>query len=125
MKKNDPFAPFGTLKPAINPYRKENPTPDRGQRKLTQTQLIKIKNIAGKCEYCGRDPHEVHHINGDKSDDSYSNLIVLSADCHKDAEGKNIKGKFISKKELREIVRNRDPDKALRIKEVLSKKPTR
>jgi hypothetical protein len=98
------------------------PPPKKNERKLTQTQKIKIKSIAGKCEHCHRDPHEVHHINGDKSDDSYSNLIVLCGGCHKDAEGKSITGKFISKTELREIVRNRNPTKAMRIKEVLIKK---
>jgi hypothetical protein len=100
------------------------PPTKKNERKLTQTQKLKIKNIAGRCEHCHKDPHEVHHINGDKSDDSYSNLIVLCGGCHKDAEGKSITGKFISKQELHEELRNRDPNKATRIREILKKKPT-
>jgi hypothetical protein len=92
------------------------------KRTLTEPQKLKIKNFIGKCEYCDNDPYEIHHINGNKGDNSYSNLIVLCSICHSDAGGKGIKGKYIPKDELRIIVRNRDKNTAKRIKEILYKK---
>jgi len=99
------------------------PKPKENKRKLTQTQILKIKNAAGKCENCpSPDPHDVHHINGDRSDDSYNNLIVLCGSCHKNAEGKSIKGTVITKERLIKIVRERPNYKKVKIKEALTKK---
>lgn len=36
------------------------------------------------CEVCGSDgPVDVHHANGDRSDDSLDNLIPLCRSCHR------------------------------------------
>jgi predicted HNH restriction endonuclease len=72
---------------------------------------------------CPNDPYEVHHIKWieDRGTDTYSNLIVLCANCHKDAHGKNPKGKTIKKDTLKNIVKKRSKSKADEIKAILKK----
>jgi HNH endonuclease len=102
-----------------------------GERTLTQSQIMKIKLAAGKCEIpsCPKGPYQVHHINGDRSDDSYSNLIVLCSNHHTEAEGKHVMGSTdrvadTSKTRLRRIVRDRRQYVITAIKSALSKKTT-
>jgi hypothetical protein len=94
------------------------------KRVLSPSQKNNIRLVFEEGEYrgCHRAPHEVHHINEDKTDDSYKNLIVLCGACHDDAHGKNPKKQKIPREKLYGIVKRRASNKEKRIKEILSKK---
>ena len=106
----------------------DSPEPKKRERRLTSSQIRDIKlAVGGTCETkgCPRSAHDVHHINWDKTDDSYKNLIVLCGACHDDAHGKNLERITTPKQILSGIVRRRAEHKEKRIKEILSKKPVR
>lgn len=53
------------------------------------TSVLNIKNLERKCENCGNSlwmgsliPLQVHHINGNHSDNRLENLQVLCPNCH-------------------------------------------
>jgi 5-methylcytosine-specific restriction endonuclease McrA len=99
-------------------------TPEK--RGLSSSQKNNIRLVFEECEYrgCHRAPHEVHHINEDKTDNSYKNLIVLCGACHDDAHGKNPKKQKTPREKLYGIVKRRAGNKEKRIKEILAKKKT-
>jgi hypothetical protein len=106
----------------------DDPVTKKKERGLTSTQKRNIKiAVHDECETrgCHRSAHDVHHINGDKTDNSYRNLIVLCGACHDDAHGKNLKRELTPVALLRGIVSRRAEEKAKRIREILSKKPER
>jgi len=57
---------------------------------------VNIKNLAGwKCENCGQKHNDekgccltVHHIDMDKSNNDYSNLVALCQKCHLSIQSK-------------------------------------
>ena len=73
--------------PTINTYRK-----------------IALLSYPNKCSSCGYDTYinvlEVHHIDGDRSNNNINNLIILCPTCHKEVE----RG-FIYINEKREIIK--------------------
>lgn len=105
-----------------DPYYRQ--PPKKPKCGLTQTQILKIKSIVVKCEIpgCNSPPYEVHHIRfcNEGGDNRYGNLIVLCANHHSDAHGKNPHGNSISKGYLYEIVKRRSSTKANQIKAVLA-----
>jgi 5-methylcytosine-specific restriction endonuclease McrA len=108
-------------------YIKQEPEKSKKSEKrgLSSSQKNNIRLVFEECEYrgCHRAPHEVHHINEDKTDNSYKNLIVLCGACHDDAHGKNPKKQKIPREKLSGVVKRRATNKEKRIKEILNKKP--
>ena len=102
-------------------------------------RLIKEGIKEHKCECCQQTewngkpiPLELHHINGDRTDNRLENLQVLCPNCHAQTEsyrGKNQvryeKKEFISDIELKKLVKKekeqRKIEKAQKIKEVKEK----
>ena len=61
---------------SINPERKA----------FSRRERNMIMNIKGKeCVECGKKTYlEIHHIDGDRTNDAISNLEIRCGDCHKD-----------------------------------------
>lgn len=82
---------------------KNNPRWNNGISEYPNHILLKkrrieiLKKNKGKCEICSKPANLVHHIDGDKSNHSISNLIALCRNCHEplhcDSEGKSVKGR--------------------------------
>jgi hypothetical protein len=50
----------------------------------TQYRTALVSALGGKCEECGtKESLEIHHIDRDRSNNSYENLELLCFDCHK------------------------------------------
>jgi len=69
---------------------------------LKKRRIEALKKTKGKCEICGRPANLVHHIDGDKSNHSISNLIPLCNQCHwplhsKEYGDRNKTSKYIRK----------------------------
>jgi hypothetical protein len=56
------------------------------RRVFTQRERAMILSIKGKeCAKCGKRTYlQIHHIDGDRTNDSLSNLEIVCGDCHKD-----------------------------------------
>lgn len=51
--------------------------------KLMQSnKLVKLKETQGKCEVCGLQADQIHHIDGTFYNHSLGNLIILCNKCH-------------------------------------------
>lgn len=50
---------------------------------LTKHIYQEIRSKNDKCEICGEDATQVHHMNFDRDDHSYSNLKILCIKCHR------------------------------------------
>ena len=46
--------------------------------------LLRQKNLCGKCKtpFSKMVPHEIHHLNHNKTDNNSHNLLALCANCH-------------------------------------------
>ena len=71
----DLITPFPIIKTA---------KPER--RTFTKRERSIIMSIKGKeCSLCGKKTYlEIHHIDGERTNDSLSNLQIVCGDCHKD-----------------------------------------
>jgi RNA-directed DNA polymerase len=74
-------------------------------RPLRVTKLLKRQH--GRCEQCGlrfttEDVLEVHHRNGDRKENHYTNLVLLHAHCHDRLHGKGINDNDLRAEELDE-----------------------
>ena len=49
---------------------------------LKKTRLIKLEKANYKCEHCGNDCNEVHHLDGGKDNHRIDNLIAACHKCH-------------------------------------------
>ena len=59
------------------------------QYQLRHAKLIIMENANNKCEICGGEAKEVHHIDGTKNNHELNNLVALCFSCH----GKAHRGK--------------------------------
>lgn len=50
---------------------------------LTKYTFQEIRGKNDKCEFCGNDAEQVHHMNFDRNDHSFSNLKILCTRCHR------------------------------------------
>lgn len=74
-------------------------------RPLRVTKLIKRQQ--GRCEYCGLrltavDVIEMHHRNGNRKENRYTNLVLLHAHCHDRLHGEGINDNDLRAEELDE-----------------------
>jgi hypothetical protein len=50
-------------------------------------QQLKLTVTKVSCGFCGKHPHmhslEIHHMNGDHSDNDLNNLVYLCTECHR------------------------------------------
>lgn len=60
---------------------KFNPYPNR--RILIKNKEIKVKQQNGKCGLCGKRAIEIHHKDGNKTNHTIENLILLCLKCHR------------------------------------------
>tara|TARA_B100000902_G_C27072769_1_gene794891 strand:+ start:506 stop:838 length:333 start_codon:yes stop_codon:yes gene_type:complete len=51
---------------------------------LRDQVILRQKNLCGKCErpFSKMVPHEIHHLNHNKTDDDPYNLLALCSNCH-------------------------------------------
>lgn len=49
---------------------------------LKRMRIEVLKNSKGRCEICGKPAKIIHHIDGDKSNQSIDNLMALCRNCH-------------------------------------------
>ena len=67
--------------------REHRPRRPRGRRQLGRLRAQVFAVYGRKCADCSRSdgPLEVHHVNGDPTDNRIRNLIPLCRDCHRKA----------------------------------------
>lgn len=77
---------------------------DQKSNKELRTVILREKLLEYKCQKCGNDGNwqneqltlQLHHIDGDKTNNELSNLIFLCPNCHSQTDnfaGKNVKEK--------------------------------
>ena len=53
--------------------------------------LKRLADTPAKCKKCGKDAHqtklELHHKDGDSSNDDWKNLVIYCRACHNDKDG--------------------------------------
>ena len=51
---------------------------------LRNTVILRQNNLCGKCKtpFSKMVPHEIHHLNHNKTDDDPNNLLALCSNCH-------------------------------------------
>jgi len=60
-----------------------NHSPYTNQKELRKKRIEVFKISNGKCVICGEPAKLVHHIDRDKSNHSFINLIALCRYCHR------------------------------------------
>lgn len=70
-------------------YFQRNPALVKKGKRVAIPKWLRIKLVSergGLCEVCGADEYdEVHHVDGDPSNDDEKNLLLVCMDCHKEA----------------------------------------
>jgi 5-methylcytosine-specific restriction endonuclease McrA len=111
--------------PGLLGMKRRKSAPERTRCALTGSMKSKIKELIGKCEFCGErvDLHQldIHHIdeacNADgKSDKNVpSNLIIICSYCHNDYH----RGKLITKSEFKAKVKKRSKTVKSKLRAIL------
>ncbi len=111
------MALFGETKEEKEKRRRENIRKRRAA--LTPSRIRRIKEVVEyRCEIkrCNNRAYEVHHIKdiADGGRNMTSNLVVLCANCHRDATDRKILPTH-----LRDLVKNRDTEMKQSIRAIL------
>lgn len=60
------------------------------------------RKVLNKCELCGRQAYDRHHINGNTLNNNPSNLLAVCRSCHMILDGRiirrNVKGQFTKRR---------------------------
>ena len=63
------------------------------RKDFTNEAILKrlAANTDAKCKKCGKDAHqtklELHHKDGDSSNDKWQNIVIYCRACHNDKDG--------------------------------------
>ena len=70
-----------------------DPMSQKKKRKDFNLQAIlkRLTDVKAECKKCKRTAHQtelnLHHKNGDSSDDDWTNIVIYCRACHNDIEG--------------------------------------
>ena len=63
------------------------------RKNFTNEAILKrlASNTSATCKKCGKNAHqtklELHHKNGDSSDNTWQNIVIYCRACHNDEDG--------------------------------------
>ena len=85
--------PYGSRCPECQWRKDASYEPDRLRGRRWMRKRASVFRRAGYlCERCGRVASEVHHIDGDRGNNSMSNLLSVCGGCHRQLEAEKRAG---------------------------------